>query len=104
MTEDLNFVWQGQLVIINREGLLEGCLGLCADVVLLSILSDKDLQSVTILYPGEQTGLGLEWNDGETGYLKVLLLGFGIVVKQSVDKSKQLHDSFILTQVFTSLK
>lgn len=68
----------------------------------LSVTLDQHVKSITILDPSKQTCTRRKRSDGVRLNAQVSLGSFLIGRQQRVDKTKELHDSFVLSQIFVS--
>lgn len=68
----------------------------------VSVVLDKNMQRIGTIDPSQQTRVRRERNDGILDNGKMSLEGFGILLQQSIDEAKELHDTLVLSKILVS--
>jgi hypothetical protein len=68
----------------------------------VSVSLDEHMQGIAMLHPSKQTRAWRKRGNGILLNTKMSLGAFLIRAKKRVNKSEELHDSFVLTQIFVS--
>ena len=66
------------------------------------VFFDEIVQRVTVGHPSQKTRVLRKRDDWERLNTQMAFEALGVIVQKSVDKTEQLHDTLVLTNIFVS--
>jgi hypothetical protein len=64
-----------------------------------TVIANENMQGVTVFHPTQKPGIRGQGNNREGLYVQSALEAISVYRQKRVDKTEELHDSFVLTEV-----
>ncbi|KAI6776023.1 hypothetical protein HG530_002781 [Fusarium avenaceum] len=104
ITKHLNFLHQGEVVVVGRHLQHDAMLDVEQDLATLTVFPNKNVEGVAVGNPPQQTTI-LRQRDCRIALdVKMALEAFRVVRQQGIAEAEQLHNSFVLTNILVALE